>query len=280
MEVYQSDLRPGYFRTLSIPLAAGRDFTDEDTRSSERVVIVSEDFARAAWPGSSAIGKRVSVTGVDGPYATVVGVAREALTMGVSERARPIIYVAQRQNARVNDLTILVRRQGDATTLAEPLRRILREMDRDLPVYGVQSLAQYRSDRGSESRLGSTLLAVFGGLALLLATIGVYAVMAFSVSQRTREIGVRVALGAAHRQIVGLFLGEGVRLAAIGIAVGLVLAGVAARLLSSAFLGLSMSDAIAFAGGALVLYVAGLAASFFPARRATRVDPMTSLRTD
>src|SRR6185436_16253567 len=136
---------------------------------------------------------------------------------------RPIVYVAQAQRPRTMDLTLLVRRSTDAAQLAQDVRRMVRELDRDLPVNDVQTLAQYRYDRGAESRLGSTLLAIFGGLALLLATIGVYAVMAFSVGQRTREIGVRVALGARSTEIIAMFLREGWRLAAFGIAVGIAL---------------------------------------------------------
>jgi hypothetical protein len=261
-------------------LVRGRDFTTADRVGSEPVAIVSEDFARRAWPDGDAIGKRISTGGQYGPYATIVGVAREALTQGLAERNRPIVYLPQLQQPRTLDLTMLVRRSANATELAPSIRRIIREMDRDLPVYDVQSLAQNRYDRGSESRLGSTLLAIFGALALVLATIGVYAVMAFSVSQRTREIGVRVALGAARGQIVHLFIREGARLAITGIVVGVLLSIGVAKLLSSMFLGLRISDAITFATGAAVLGAAALAASWIPARRAAWVDPMVALRNE
>jgi predicted permease len=280
MEVYHNTIRPDYFRTVGIPLAHGRDFRMEDALGSPGVAIVSEDFARRAWPDDNPLGKRVSVRGPDGPYLTVVGVAREALTMGVNERKRPIIYTAQRQNPRVLDLTVLVRSHGDARPLAAPLRSMVRSLDPALPVYGVQTLAQYRYDRGSESRLGSTLLAIFGSLALLLATIGVYAVLAFSVGQRTREIGVRVALGAVRREIIELFVREGLRLAAVGLAIGFVLSAGVAKVLSSLFLGLAMSDALSFAGAAVLLVGASLAASWIPARRAARIDPMVALRNE
>jgi ABC-type antimicrobial peptide transport system permease subunit len=262
-------------------LARGRDFTDNDNSSSPLVGIVSEDFARRAWPDANPIGQRVSVNGPKGPFLTVVGVAREALTMGLSERRRPIVYTAQRQGGSVvSDLTLLVHSTSDASQLAAPIRRLVRSMDANLPLYAVQTLAQYRRDRGSESRLGSTLLAIFGGLALVLATVGVYAVMAFTVSQRTREIGVRVALGAATRQIVSLFVGEGTRLAVIGIAVGIVLAAAAAKLLASLFLGLTVTDVVPFVAVAVLLTGSVLLASWIPARRAARVDPMTALRAD
>jgi predicted permease len=279
MRAFLSDVAPDYFSVLGIPLVEGRDFTADDRRTSPAVVIVSEDFARHAWGDGGALGKRISVHGTSGPYATVVGVARSALTMGVSERQRPMVYVPQRQSA-VRDVTILVRSSGNASTLAAPLRSTLREMDVAMPIYGVQTLDRYRRDRMAEARLGSTLLAIFGTLALLLGTIGVYAVMAFSVGQRTREVGVRVACGAGHSQIVRLFVWEGVRLSMIGVVIGLVLAAVAAKILTAVFLGLSMSDAVAFAAGALVLLTAGMLATFFPAWRAARHDPIAALKAD
>ena len=280
LEVYESTIRPGYFRTIGIPLARGRDFTGDDRVGSEPVALVSEDFARAAWPNEDALGKRVSTNGEKGPFMTVVGVARDAQTYGLNERPRPIIYLPQSQNPKVLDLTLLVRHPGGAVHLAPAVRRMIVAMDRNLPVYDVQSLAQYRYDRSAESRLGSTLLAIFGGLALLLATIGVYAVMAFSVSERTREIGVRVALGAARVQIVAMFVREGSRLAVVGVVIGLALSAVVAKLLASAFLGLRMSDAVVFAFGAGLLSLAVLAACWIPARRAAGTDPMIALRSE
>jgi putative ABC transport system permease protein len=151
-------------------------------------------------------------------------------------------------------------------------------MDPHLPVYGVQTLAQYRSDRLEEIRLGSRLLSLFGALALLLATVGVYAVMAFSVSQRTREVGVRVALGALQRQVIGLFIGEGMRLTAVGIAIGIGLSAGVAKVLSSTFFGISAGDALTFAAVAALLSGVALAACWIPARRAAKVDPMNALR--
>jgi ABC-type antimicrobial peptide transport system permease subunit len=149
-----------------------------------------------------------------------------------------------------------------------------------LPVFGVQTLLQYRYERGAESRLGSMLLAIFGTLALLLATVGVYAVMAFSVGQRIREIGVRVALGAAGGTIATMFVRQALRLAAVGLTVGTVLSLGVAKLLSATFLGLSMTDAVPFAAGGALLAAAVVVASWIPARRAARVDPMIALRAE
>jgi predicted permease len=280
LEVYESTIRPDYFRTVGIPLGRGRDFTRDDRVGTEPVVIVSEDFARAAWPNADAPGTRVSVNAQNGPFMTVVGVAREAQTYGLNERRRPIVYLPQIQHPKVLDLTLLVRRPGGATQLAPTIRKLIGEMDRNLPVYDVQTLARYRYDRGAESRLGSTLLAIFGGLALLLATIGVYAVMAFSVGQRTREIGVRVALGARRGEIVALFVREGWRLAVVGVVIGVALSAGVAKVLASVFLGLRIRDAIVFALGACLLLLAVLAASWIPARRAAGVDPLIALRSE
>lgn len=278
--VYQSAIRPEYFRVLGIPLTRGRDFADRDAVGSEAVTIVSEDLARTAWPGQDAVGKRISLEGVDGAYLTVVGVAREALTMGVSERRRPTVYLPQRQQPNVLDFTILVRAADDARPLARVIRETIAGLDRDVPVDGVQTLAQYRHDRTAEARLGSSLIAIFGALALLLATVGVYAVLAFSVSQRTKEIGIRMAVGAGRRQISSLVVREGMRLAMVGVVIGLVLGAGATKALSSVFLGVAPGDAIVFVTVAALLLSTALLATWLPARRAARVDPMQALRSE
>jgi predicted permease len=276
--VYQSTIRPGYFRVLGIPLTRGRDFSDRDVVGSEQVAIVSDDLARKAWPGADAVGKRISLEGPDGPFLTIVGVAREALTMGVSERRRPTIYLPQRQQPNTLDFTILVRAIDDARPLARVIRETMADLDADLPVDAVQTLAQYRRDRTAEARLGSSMIAIFGALALLLATVGVYAVLAFSVSQRTKEIGIRIAVGAGRRQISALFLREGMRLAAVGVGIGLVLGAGAAKALSSVFLGVQARDVLVFLTVAALLFATALVATWLPARRAARVDPLQALR--
>jgi hypothetical protein len=256
----------------------GRDFAATDVETSEPVVLVSRDFAERAWPKVDPVGKHLRFS-ADRLY-TVVGVAQTALTMGIKEHPRPIVYLAQRQAPRTMDMTLLVRARGDASVLATTLRREIRALDANLPVFGVQTLAQYRSDRMSESRLGSMLLGIFGALALLLATIGVYAVMSFAVGQRTREIGVRVALGAVERQIMALFVGKGLRLTAVGVGIGLALSAGVAKLLSSAFFGLSATDVVPFTAVSVLLAGVAAVASWIPARRAARVDPMEALRTE
>jgi predicted permease len=278
MDTYEYTVRPGYFATLGIPVVRGRDFTAADNPSAPGVVIVSEQFARRAWGTDDPIGKRVSLSGAKGPYLTVIGVAREALLGGTTERNRPIVYAAQLQRPAVMDLTLLVRATGDAGQLAGALRRELAALDADLPVYGVQTLAQYRYDRLAESRLGSGLLGIFGSLALLLASVGVYAVIAFAVSQRTREIGVRVALGALQHEVVSLFLRQGMQLTMIGVGVGLVLSVGVAKLLSSLFLGVTPDDVSTALGVAAILTGVALLACWVPARRAAKVDPMEALR--
>ena len=273
-------MRPGFFKTLGIGIVRGRDFAVTDGLESEQVAIVSEDFARRSWPGSDPIGKHISEQGADGPFMTVIGVVREALTYGVTERRRPTVYRSQLQFPRARDLTLLVRSSGDAALLARSVTQEIHALDANLPVFGVETLAQYRRDRLAEPTLGSSLLAVVGGLALLLACVGVYSVIAFAVGQRTREIGLRIALGAAHEQVIQLFVRQGVRLIAIGLVVGLAMSVVMVTLLSATFAGIAAIDSLAFVGVAALLAAVGAGASWIPARRAARVDPMMALRAE
>ncbi len=279
-EVYDDVVRPAFFRAIDLPLLRGRDFTTSDVVGSPGVAIVSEDFARRAWPGDDALGKRVSVTGKRGPYLTVIGVVREAALFGIGDRRRAIVYRSQLQVPRARDLALLVRTTGDAATLSRAVRAEFRQLDPTLPVHALQTLGQYRRDRLAEPALASILLAIVGALALVLASVGVYAVIAFSVGQRTREIGVRVALGAARRDVVHMFVREGARLTGVGVIVGLVLSAGVVQVLSSLFLGVSPLDFAIFAAIALVLTAVGMIASWIPARRGARIDPVAALRSE
>jgi putative ABC transport system permease protein len=279
-EVYDDIVRPGFFRTVGLPMTRGRDFAAVDIAGSPYVAIVSEDFAERAWPGADPLGKRLSVTGSAGPFLTVVGVVRESALFGVGDRRRAIIFRAHLQFPRARDLALLVRSTGDAATLAPAIRAQLRALDPNVPLHALQTLAQYRRDRLAEPALGSSLLAIVGALALVLASVGVYAVIAFSVGQRTREIGVRVALGAANQQVTRLFLREGVRLTGVGVGIGLVLSAGVVKVLSSMFLGVSPLDVFLYAAIALLLTAVAAFASWIPARRAARVDPMIALRSE
>lgn len=279
-EVYDDIVRPGFFNVVGLPLVRGRDFSPNDVTGAPYVAIVSEDFAARAWPGADPIGRRVSVAGKAGPFLTVVGVVKPSALFGVGDRRRAIVYRAHLQFPRARDLALLVRSNGDAATLSQAVRAQIRLLDPNLPVHAMQTLAQYRRDRLAEPALGSSLLAIVGALALVLASVGVYAVIAFSVGQRTREIGVRVALGAAHVQVVAMFLREGVRLTGVGVIAGLVLSAGAVRVVSSMFVGVAPIDFAIYAIIALSFGGVAAFAAWLPARRAAMVDPMVALREE
>jgi putative ABC transport system permease protein len=276
--VFVSNVRPNYFRALGLPLVLGRDFSDADSKGSALVAIVSEDYARTAWPNANPIGQRVSMNGRAGPFHTVIGVARQSFMTDVGERPRGEVYLAHLQHPGFTELSLIVRAHGDAATLASALRNEIHRMDRDLPVYLVQTMAQYREDSLQKYRIGSRLIGMFGALALLLASLGVYAVMAFAVTLRTREIGVRVALGAMRHQVVGLFVQRGMRLASIGLVIGTLLSIGVARVVASLLVVASPTDVVPFVAVLALLGTVILLASWVPARRAARVDAMEALR--
>jgi predicted permease len=278
VSVFQATVHPGFFRTLGVPLVRGRDFTSSDNKESTPVVIISDGFAKATWPNQDPLGRRISLRGDKGPYLTIVGVAKDVMLGGPTEAQRSVVYVPQPQYPDNKLLTLLARTTGEPGPLADALRREIRQMDANLPLYNVRTMAEYKQHKLADRMNGAAILGGFGGLALLLASIGVYGVMAFSVMQRTREIGIRIALGARARDVVGLFVGRGMRLTVIGVTIGLALSMALSRLMQGMLFGLTPTDTMTFLGVAALLAAVALLASWLPARGAARVDPMQALR--
>lgn len=270
-------ISPRYFSVLRIPLVAGRDFTDEDNTGAPAVVIVNEAFAEKYWPGQSALGRRVREGRT---WRTVVGVARTGKYNRLNEAPQPFLYLPYQQGVSDLDLDICVRTTGDPNALASSLRKALREIDPNLEVREILPLATYSSLVLFPHRLASGLLTFLGSIALLLAAMGVYAVMAYAVAQRTQEFGVRIALGARPRDVLWQVARRGLLLALSGVAIGLAVAWGVTRLLSGFLYGVSPFDPsiVGLVAGALI--ATALLASYLPARRATRVDPMIALRAE
>ncbi len=284
VEVSESTTRPGLFRALGDPLVAGRDFTAADGRGASAVVVVNESVARLLFGRRSPLGRRVRVGyGTDALNRTIIGVARDAVYDSPGEPPQPFVFlpllqVAPEELARA---TLVVRSaSGDASILTGPVRAVFRDLDPDMPVFDVRTFADQIAQRLAPRRVATRLIALFGALALLLSAVGLYGLTAYSVARRTREVGVRVALGARPGEVLRLFLGEGVRLSAAGVAIGLPLALVLTRFLSSMLYGVGAADLATFATAAAVLGGAALLASAIPARRATRIDAMRALRVE
>jgi predicted permease len=269
---------PGYFRAIGIPILRGRDFTRGDAAGAPKVVVVNETMAARFWQGEEPLGKRFKFFG-DDDFTTVVGVAKDSKYNGVAEDPQSFIYQPLAQNY-TPQATLHVRAAGDAARLAAAVRAAAREIDPSLSVFNVRTLEEQVRTSLQPLRTNVMMLAVFGSLALLLATIGLYGVASYSVSQRTREIGVRMALGAQPSSVLRLVLGQGMALVGAGLAIGLAVAYAAAGLMRSLVIGVSPHDPLTFAGTAAVLGAIALAASYIPARRATRIDPLIALRTD
>jgi predicted permease len=265
-----------YFETLGIPLLQGRIFNDSDRENTTRVAIINQAMAERFWPGQDATGKRFKFFG-DESFYEVVGIVGNINAIFLGEEPRPIIYQPMLQSYS-GLVALYVRTSGDPTNLLGTVRNEVQSLDRNLPITNVSTMSDVIGQGLWGPRMGAALLAVFGGLALLLAAIGIYGVLAYSVSQRTREIGLRMALGAQQRDVLALVMRQGVALIGGGIALGLVASFLLARLISSLLFGVSTADPLTFAGTALVLAVVALLASYIPARRAARVDPMIALR--
>ncbi len=277
--VFTSAIWPGYFRTMAIPLLRGRDFTAQDDGTAPPVVIINETAARRFWPGREPLEQRLSLDGPGGPFLEVVAVAKDGKYDDLTEDSRPFLYLPRMQRPDLgSEITLIARTAGDQPGLLASIQSVLRTLDANLPLYGITTLEGYVEQRNDKTRGIAQFLSAFGSLGLLLAALGLYGVMAYSVAQRTREIGIRMALGASARDVLRMFVGEGLRLTAWGIAAGLALAAVLTRLLSSMLFGVTATDLATFAAVSILLMTVAIVSSYLPARSAARADPMSVLR--
>lgn len=286
-----ADLRfisPGYFATMDIPLLQGRDFTDRDRRDAPFVVIVGRQAARTLWPGEDPVGKRIEMDWfevVDGEdrdlrvKATVVGVVGDIREKGFESEAETMLYWPLRQLPS-NPISVAVRGTADPTPLAAAIRSAVLSLDRDQPIYAVATMEELLAGSISQRRFSMALLTLFSALALVLAAIGIYGVLSYAVVQRTREIGIRIALGSARSAILRLVVGQGLRLALLGLALGLPLAYALAKLIASLLYRVSLADPLVYAAAPLLLLGIVLLACWLPARRAAQVDPIVALRSE
>ncbi len=272
-----------YFKTLGVGLMQGRDFTPQDDLKAPPVVIVTEEFVREFFPGENPIGKRIqpkgSVTPGKPPMRQIVGVVRDMHLVSLSAKPKPQIYIPHPQFA-VQNVSLVVRSQTNVQSLMETLRKAVSDLDKDVPLFRPRSLGEYASQSVSQPRFNAMLVGLFALIALLLAAAGIFGLTSYTVTQRTQEIGIRMALGAQRSDVLRLILGQGLRLLAIGIVVGF--AGVfgLGHLMQSLLFGIGAHDATTIIGVSAILSVVALLACWIPAMRAARVDPVIALRSE
>jgi predicted permease len=276
MKLYRNVVAPGYFDLLRIPLLEGRDFTEHDDRDKDGVMIVTQTFARRFFGDRSPIGHKVHGWG---EWFTIIGVVRDSKYSTPNEAPRPHFYVAFRQVYRADlDIAFFVRTHGDPLQALPLMRQQVKSMDPGIGVYDAMPMAESVQVALFGQKIAAALLAALGAIALVLAAVGLYGVMAYSVSQRIQEIGIRMALGARPRDVLALTVGQGMRLTLLGLAAGVLVALAVTRVLTGLLVHVSATDPLIFAGASLFLAAVALAASYLPARRATRIDPNVALR--
>jgi len=273
-----ASVSPDYFRTMGIALR-GRDFTELEDKVEMRVAIVNETFARRFFPGQDPIGKRFNFSGPDKPFWEIIGICGDGKYNSLGEEPKPALFRPQLRDYSTN-ISLVARTKGDPRTALNEVQREMRSLDPTLPLYEVKTLTEHMKIPLFPARMAAGALGSFGVLALVLAAVGIYGVMSYVVAGRTREIGVRMALGAQSRNVRSLILRQGMTLALIGSVIGLVIAFGATRLLKSVLYGVSSSDPVTFLAFTFLLTVVALLACLLPAHRATRVDPMVALRSE
>jgi len=275
--VWRQQIAPKFFSTLRIGFEQGRDFDDRDRPGSPRVTILSETLARQLWPGATATDRTVVIERQ--PY-RVIGVAKDSQLRSAGEGDTPMLYTPYWQNVTVTDSRMCIRVAGDPEAALARIKSAISSVDPNVPI--TEALPMIEQVRGTFANilLARAVLLCAGGLALLLTAIGLYGVLAFVVGRRTREIGIRMAIGAKPEQVMKLFLKQGLTLIVLGCGAGLLLALATSRLLAAFLYGVRASDPISFVAGAAILCVVALVATYLPSRRAARVNPIEALRQD
>jgi putative ABC transport system permease protein len=270
----------GYFKTMGIPLLHGRDFNDQDTLENTLGVVIGEKTAKHYWPNKDPIGKRLKLGSAtsEGPWRTVIGVVKDVRQNDFIAEPKMQMYFSYRQLKSMTSNALIVRTGVDPLSLATSVRNVIWSVDKDQPVANIASMEQIVSDAVARQRFSMLLLGIFAGLALVLAAVGIYGVMSYSVAQQTREIGIRIALGAKRSDVLVMTVKNGLKLVGVGLVVGLIVAFVLTRVMASLLFGISATDPLTFFSIAIVLLGVALLASYIPALRATKIDPMIALR--
>jgi putative ABC transport system permease protein len=280
IEAEQPKITPGYIRAMEIPVLMGRSFNWADNENSPQVAVVSEALVQLYWPNEDPIGKRLSINNdSDGKpvWRQIVGVVKDVKHDGLAKQPRPVIFSPLLQYP-VPYTILAIRTHTDPSSLSPAIRRAVTAVDSEQPIFRINTMERFISDSVSDSRFQTQLLTVFAAVALALAAVGIYGVVGYSVNQRTHEIGIRLALGARQRDVLKMVVKQGMRLATIGVVIGLAGAFALTRLMKDFLFGVNASDPLTFGVIALILTLIALLACYFPARRATKVDPLVALR--
>jgi putative ABC transport system permease protein len=273
---------PGYLSAVGTRLIRGRDLAELDTADSQPVTLISASMAKKYWPGQDALGKQIGPGSSQFPMETIVGIVADVRHTSLREEIVPELYVPYNQKVwpSMLNMRVAVRTKGDPTAMTGSVREAIQAVDPDLPMAKVATLSMLVDESMTQPRFSMMTLGAFGVLALVLASIGIYGVISYLVSQRTQEIGIRLALGASGRDVFGMVIGQGARLAGLGIAIGLVAALGVTRLMAGYLYGVRPTDPLTFGAVAVLLIGVALLACYLPARRAMRVDPIVSLRDE
>ena len=277
-----ADLRmitPNYFSTMQIPVLGGRTLSTVADSLGPKEVVLNRTLAEKYWPGEDPIGRRIRVFGPKGPWVNIVGVAGDVRQVAPEKPPKEELYLSS-QLFPNQQMSFVVRTAGPPDRLGAAVTKAIQRADPEQPVFGVKPMEEVIADASAERRFSLLLLTLFAGIALILSAIGIYGVMAYTTTQRRHEIGIRVALGAGGREVLALVVGQGMRLVAMGLAIGLLGAWMLSRVLSSQLFGVTGRDPITYVTVAAVLGIVALTASYIPARRALGIDPMTALRSE